>query len=215
MAVETFFTLEEKVHPDHAAVVIIDMQNDFCSPQGETTRHTDIPKCQALAQAVATRLRPFLDRARRAGVRIIHVRRVLDPNHITGPMEELTRRRGRSGYTGKRGSWGADFFEDICPQGDELVVEKPHYSAFIGTQFDTLLRQRGISTLVLVGVATHVCVGTTAQDAFQRGFYVVLCSDLTAGADEEAHSAALLNIERHFGVSVPSEEVLRIWEAVS
>src|SRR5690606_5669825 len=81
----------------------------------------------------------------------------------------------------------------------DIVVTKPRYGAFHGTALELILRGRGVRTVVLTGVSTHVCVETTAREAFVRDYYTVVVSDGTAAYSQEEHEAALKIIDRFFG----------------
>ncbi len=77
---------------------------------------------------------------------------------------------------------------------------------------DKKLRDMGITTLVVTGVATNVCVQATVQDGFMSDYYVVVPSDLVAATDEKLHDITLLSIDRFFGTVVSSQELIQIWE---
>ncbi|MFQ5826048.1 MAG: cysteine hydrolase family protein [Dehalococcoidia bacterium] len=211
MAEGVFASLREKIDPAHSAVVVVDMQNDFCVAGGVLDQHGfDLSPMQSMIP----RLKDFLEQARKRGLRIIFIRTEKGEEDITPPTRELMRRKGRKRFACRAGTWGAEFVEGIRPGEDELVVEKKRYSAFVGTDLETRLRERGIQTLVMTGVATNVCVDSTAREAFFRDFHVVFASDLSATDDPVLHQATLTNIEKHFGQVVSAQELLREWQAV-
>ena len=92
-----------------------------------------------------------------------------------------------------------------------MVLPKNRYSAFVGTPLDTMLRANGITTLILTGVATNVCVESTARQAYTLDYYVVVPRDLTGGVNETAKEMSLQNIDRYFGEVVDSADVLSAW----
>lgn len=200
-------SLAEKVDPAHTAVVVVDMQNDFCSQRGAVSGRRD----SSAVRAMIPRLKEFLERARGHKVRLVFVRTERGPEDVAGPAAELLHRRGRKSDSCQRGSWGVEFTPELLPQKGEAVITKKTYSAFVGTPLEKKLRGWGIRTLVMTGVATNVCVESTARDGFMRDFYIIFLKDLSASYDQRLHDATLTNIEEHFGQVGSSEEMLKAW----
>lgn len=201
-------TLPRKVDPGHTAVLVVDVQNDFCAPNGYYDRtgaqlagiHEMIPRLQRL-----------LTDARAAGVPVIFVAAGYDAVFVSDVQRERHLRRfGRVLPVCPTGTWGAEFF-GVAPAPGEPVIVKRRYSAFHGTDLDLRLRNQGIRTLVLAGVATNVCVETAARDAYMRDYYVVIAGDCAAARDAEVHRAALANVEANFGVVATAEVLAATW----
>lgn len=174
------------------ALLIIDMINDFVTGK--------------LALSAANKIVPTIARLResfhRYGLPVIHI----TDSHVKGVDRELT----LWGDHALRGTEGADVIDPLKPRGEEFRVYKRRYSGFFGTDLDLLLRELGVSTLVLTGVATDICVQHTAADAFFRGYDLVVVSDATATTDEESHKHALAYMERVYGAKVLSaDEVIQ------
>ena len=208
-------TLEQKLDPAHAALIVIDMQNDFCAPGGMMDQEgADLGP----VQAVAERLPALIDAARSAGALVVFIRNVYTTNrnaYLSDVwLEQMLRRRGDS-YTRRdvcaADSWEGDFYGEVRPKPDEPIVTKHRYGAFHNTDLDTILRVHGIRSVVLTGVATNACVDTTAREAFVRDYYVVLASDGTACYSDEAHEATLQTIDKYFGLVVTVDEVAEVW----
>ena len=201
-------SLGEKVDPSRTALLIVDVQNDFCADGAHFARcGADVGPIQ---DAIA-RLAPFLDAARAAGVTVVFVQAIYDEKFVGGP--ELDR-RAVSGTTWPRcveGTWGADFFR-VQPGADEFVVQKHRYSAFVGTDLEVVLRARDVKTVVLAGVATDICVESTARDAFMRDYHVVVVGDCTAATRPEVQASTLERLGTFFGVVTRSEELMQIWQ---
>ena len=215
--VQPLWSLEEKVAPAHAALVVIDVQNDFCAPEGMMSAEgLDVGS----AVAAAERLEDFIAAARRAGVLVIFVRSFLssDDNRYLSDvlLEQATRRRAGS-YTLRpvcvEDTFGGDFYGNVRPAAGDPVVTKHRYSAFLRTGLETVLRTAGIRTVLLAGVATNVCVESTARDAFMRDFYVVLASDGTAAYSASEHESTLATIDRYFGQVASIAEVTTAWNS--
>jgi ureidoacrylate peracid hydrolase len=209
-------TLEEKVDPKHCALVVIDMQNDFCAEGGMMSKEgLDI----SAVQAMAGRLPPLIDQARDAGALIVFVKNVYttDTNLYLSDswLEQATRKRQGS-YTKRpvcaAGSWEGEFYGNISPHANDAIITKHRYSAFYNTDLDTVLRAHAIRTLVLTGVATNVCVETTAREGFVRDYYIVLVEDGTACYSAADQQATLSNIDRYFGQISSTEELMKLWK---
>jgi nicotinamidase-related amidase len=107
-----------------------------------------------------------------------------------------------------RGTFEHELIAELVPEQDELVVDKNTSSAFNSTGIEWLLRNLGVTTLVVVGMATDMCVETTARDAADRGFDVVVVEDATVTFLERHHVAALSGFARVFGQVWKTEQVL-------
>ena len=109
---------------------------------------------------------------------------------------------------------GAEFQPGFEPQAGDLVLTKPRYSAFINSPLESLLRSRGIQTVIVGGLTTDVCVSSTARDAFQHEFDTVTLSDCTATRTQARHEAGLETLAAVFGTVCSSADVLAAWGAV-
>jgi len=162
--------------PARSALILVDMQNDFCHPDGFYGRQgRDV---SALSAAIAP-CRNLLARARAEGVAVVFTRLVEDPGK--GPMEArhalMPRRWVTEGRRLVPGTWGAEVVEELAPRPGEIVIDKPGYSAFAQTGLEPLLRARGIRTLLIAGVVSYACVLATAFSAFDSDFDVILVQD--------------------------------------
>ena len=200
-------TLPEKLAPSHTALLVIDMQNDFCDDEGACARNGQDVR---VVQAIVPTLHRLTQAARDAGATVIFIRVAHD--ETTNSDVFLERRVGRKEDVATEGTWGAEWFADLCPVANDIVITKHRFSAFINTPLDLVLRSRGIKTLVLTGTATNVCVESTARDGHMLDYYVVLPEDGSASPDVTAHEATLHNIRRHFGNVVPTAELVAVWK---
>jgi ureidoacrylate peracid hydrolase len=207
-------TLSEKVDPRHAALLLVDVQNDFCAEGGAMHREG---RDLTLVEKMMPRLEHLLEAARAANVACVWIRNVYNtgPNHYLSEVWlEQAKRRRKGAYIQypvcEPGEWNGDFHR-VRPRPDEVVVTKHRYGAFEGTDLDLTLRSKGIRTVIMTGVATNVCVETTARQAFLRDYYVVFTNDCTATFSQPEHDAALHNIEQFFGQVVASADVMACW----
>lgn len=205
--IEVLRTFAERVDPGHTAILVVDMQNDFCAEGGyiHRTRKADMSGHPALAK----RIEGLVAHGRAAGATIVWAAANYEPRFLS-PAAILKRDERDGLVCCAGGSWGAAFYE-VAPQDGDLVVEKHTFSAFAGTPLDQMLRARGIKTLVMTGVATNVCVESTLRDGFFRGYYVVVVEDCCASSAKHLHDATLDNVRRSFGEVVDAAALSREW----
>src|SRR5499433_3776391 len=208
-------TLADKVRPQHTAILLVDVQNDFCAEGGAMHREG---RDLSLVQAMVPRLSNFIDAARAAGVKCVWIRNVYNtgPNwYLSEVWLEHAQRRRQGAYISipvcEPDAWNSDFYE-IKPLPEEPIVTKHRYGAFESSDLDLVLRSQGIRTVIMTGVATNVCVETTARQAFLRDYYVVFTSDCTATYSQAQHDATLFNIDQFFGQVASAEEIMACWQ---
>ena len=202
-------TIREKIDPSHAAILVIDMQNDFCSANGAASRRgIDIEAARALVPAIQR----FVAKARKKRVKVVFIGTVRDEKDISPPMRELWARRGWSAPVCVKGTWGAEFVPELRVTAGDLSIIKTRYSAFVNTELDTRLRQAKVSTVIVTGVATNVCVASTCGDAFMHDYYVVIPEDLVTG-DKKLHTASLDNLNSYYAEVTTSDRLLGIWDS--
>lgn len=209
MPQELLIGLSEVIEPAHTAVLVIDMQNDFCAPGGHT--EVNLGKDVADCQAAVAPIERLVAAARRAGALVVWIKADYDRAYLSPPIHARQVARGIADAYCVAGSWGAEFYR-VNPGDDEPVIEKHRHSAFIGTELDQVLRDRGIRTVVVAGVQTHVCVESSLRDASARGYYVVVPGDCVGSFDRDLHDKTLRCVEMHFGEVVDSAELLASWQ---
>ncbi len=189
------------------ALIVIDVQNDFCHDEGVFSKVKGIH--MAPVQKAVSSLLPFTDRCRELSLAVIFVRTV--HSDWTNSASWLGRVGGEIGRVGicAPNSWGSDFYR-IKPHETDGMVTKHRYSAFFETDLDLILRSRRVETLLLTGVTTNVCVETTARDAFNRNYNVVLLDDCCGAFDAAEHEATLINMRNYFGTVATSAEILNL-----
>ena len=191
--------------PGRLALVVIDMQRDFVEPGGfGETLGNDV----GLLQSVVPPLRKVLDAARAVGLTVIHTREGHLPDLSDCPPAKLNRgdpslRIGDPGPKGRilvRGEYGHDIIDELAPQPGEPVVDKPGKGSFHGTDFGKLLQDNGITSLIVAGVTTEVCVHTTVREANDRGYECLVLSDCTGSYFPEFHRVALEMVAAQGGI---------------
>ena len=179
------------------ALVIIDMQRDFCVEGGYGDQSGgSVEPMRRIVPNVAA----LLAHARGLGLPVIHTREGHLPDLSDCPPVKLARSRAANAEIGKpgpmgrllvRGEYGHDFIDELTPIAGEIVIDKPGFCAFHSTPLGTILRNRGISHLLMTGVTTDVCVHSTLRSAVDRGFYCLTIEDATATFDEAIQNACL------------------------
>lgn len=205
---EVLREFRDRVDPAHTALLVVDMQNDFCAKGGhvEKVMRRDVTGCEEIALAIMG----LVAAARKTGVPVFWIKAVYDPKYITGPMQLKQIGTGVESICCAEGSWGAELYM-VEPEEGEPVIVKHRYSAFSGTILDNLLRVRGVKSLVVTGVATNICIDSTFRDGFHNGFYVVIPKDCVGAANKELHEATLKNVQFLFGDVVESRAVIDEW----
>ncbi|MEP4887557.1 MAG: cysteine hydrolase, partial [Alphaproteobacteria bacterium] len=191
--------------PAATALIIIDMQRDFLEPGGfgellgndVSLLRTAIEPCGRILEA-----------ARIAGLTIIHTREGHRPDLADAPPSKLLRGGlevgiGDPGPMGRilvRGEPGHDIIPELAPAANEPVIDKPGKGAFYETDLDLILKNRGISTLIVCGVTTEVCVHTTVREANDRGYECVVLSDCVGSYFPEFQKFGLEMIKAQGGI---------------
>jgi len=188
-------TLE--LDPDSTAVVVVDMQNGFCHPDGSLYA----PDSEAAIDPVAG----LVDRARAAGASTVFTRDVHPPEQFTGNhyYDEFE----RWGEHVVEGSWEAELVAELDPREEDLVVEKHTYDAFHETQLEGWLDAHGINDLVVCGTLANVCVLHTASSAGLRDYRPILAEDAIGFIEPDHREYALEHADWLFGEVTDREEV--------
>jgi nicotinamidase-related amidase len=186
------------LNPESCAIVVIDVQNDFCHPQGLYGR---LGYDLSQVGQMAGHLTWLLEEAASFGVLTIFVRATYDDLVLGRALGGNYEHRRFKGSLCQEGSWGADWFGGVMPRdrSNEIVVTKHRYSPFWGTPIDLYLRSNHIDTVVATGVVTSGCVESTVRDAFFADYRVVVVSDCVASPSREQHEASLRKVAQSFG----------------
>ena len=198
--------MSEYLDIDRTALVVIDMQNDFCHEDGIFARRgSDVSPMPDVAAANKSLIAHF----HRAGRPVFFTRMEHGPWSNTPTWKRrLDAIEEAAGGTGvcDEGTWGVEFY-GVAPTDEDRVMVKHRYSAFLGTPLDTYLRAAGCDGVYLSGVVTNVCVESTARDAFMRDLRTVVVEDACAGPTRDEHDAAIHNIRTYFGAVIRTEDL--------
>ena len=213
-----FNTLEELVSPQHTALLLIDLQHDYITPQDS---HGNARKTNTACLQIVPTVKRLLDAARRHGILVVHIQMTHYPGHISDSPAWLRSHLIKAGRKDAlsdeqfqtrciEGTWGWQIVEELTPLPDEIVVRKHRSSAYTGTDLDLLLRSNGIKSVAITGLVTQGCVMATSLDAQLLDYYPVLVEDGIASPSAELHAAALRVLAYKMDTAV-SGDVLKIW----
>ncbi len=204
-------TLEELLEPSRTALVVVDVQNDFCHADGHFAKHgKNVP---AIAAMLPTLL-PFVSAAQDLGIFTVFIQQLTLPHGRSDSPAWLRFkcRDGKSPEYTLKDSWGAQLVDGLAPRDGDIVVQKFRPDAFVRTPLDGILRAQGIETLVIVGTTTEGCVESTIRGASYHDYYVVPVHDLITGPNPDLHANSLAFLRARYPAA-ESQAVLQAWRA--
>jgi ureidoacrylate peracid hydrolase len=171
------------------ALLVVDMQNGFCDPEGSFTL-IDMG-LEGAAEAVHNAA-IAVAQARRAGIPVVFTRHLYRPGRVDEGRALKQNSPALAGVDGlEAGTWDAEVVAELgCGPGD-LVVDKVRFDAFQWTSLEPLLRGLGVDELVICGVVTNICVETTIRSAFMRDFGVIMLADCCAAQTRRLHELSV------------------------
>lgn len=210
-----------ELRPENTALMVIDMQTDFCGIGGYIDRMgVDI----SLTRRPIETIRRVLDTLRKLRYHIFHTREGHRSDLSDLPECKQWRSRhfgaaiGDAGPCGRilvRGEAGWDIIPELYPADGEAVIDKPGKGAFYSTDLELLLRTRGVENLVFAGITTDVCVHATLREANDRGFDCLLLEDCCGAIDADNHLAAVEMIRQKGGIFGAVSKAESLLEAIA
>lgn len=199
------------IDPTHTAVVVIDMQNDFCSPQGAAAKAgVDVSMMREIIPPMAELLRE----ARKRNVPIVHLQvlHAADGHTLSKAHLRLLRSVSPSAPFGIEGTWGGEIIAEMERQPNEPIVVKHRSGGFTNTTLDTILRSLAVETVVIVGEQTPGCVEATVREADDHDYCPVVVTDCVGGLRRDLHEAAMKVMTARWP-SATLREIIEAWDA--
>src|SRR5689334_14117029 len=200
---------------DRSALIIVDMQNDFVHPEGGFAhRARENPEAKIdfpFLMGTVPYAKRLVESFRRAGHPVIYIAHVLKPDYSDAQFPYWRATRGS--LSGNRsfiteGTWGAQIIDELKPKEGEHLVVKKGFGGFSNTPLDTVLRNMGVTTCVVSGVTTCVCVSSTIRGGVEHNYRMILVSDAVAEVDRTTHEAELKTMARLFADVKTADEVM-------
>ncbi|HVB01191.1 MAG TPA: cysteine hydrolase [Acidimicrobiales bacterium] len=204
-----FEDLAYRIDPSLAALVVVDVQVDFCRGPGSS------PEQGAAMEKMSINLERLIGTARLVEIPVIFIQTIHDLD--SDSLAWRSRHGSLAAYEQelcKPGTEGAEFFR-IAPSDGDIVVVKHRYDAFIGTEFESILESLGRRAVIMTGVMTDVCVETTLRHAMCLDYLATIVSDCCESATRERHEVALQRIAQSFGAVASSSEIAAVWNTGS
>lgn len=194
------------VHPARlkrrrACLLVIDMQNEFLEEYGAAFFH--------YGAEIVPNVKRILGRARKAGIPVVFTAHAHEDPRTDGGLTAEWWPEIKRGESLIKGTRGVEVIKPLRPRTGERVIWKQRYSAFYNTNLEIVLRNLGVTDLIITGVLTNVCCESTARDAFFRDFRVFFVADATAATEPELHVASLKNMAYAFAHVVTTEGILK------
>src|SRR5690606_14895302 len=180
-------SIDAQLRPEHTALLVIDMQNDFCHEDGYLSRERDYKVDYAVD--VAERIAQLTASLRPLGVHIVWVRSIYDFKYLT-PAYQV--KRGEEGCC-LENTWAADYFR-IAPADGDVVIKTHSFSGYHETRVHEDVQKKGLGILVLTGVATKVSVDATLREGFFLGSNIVLAEDCVGSNSRAGHAGELATV---------------------
>jgi len=197
-----------------SALIVVDMQNDFVHPEGGfALRARELPEGaidMPFLMGTIPQVKRLADAFRKAGRLVIYVAQVLKPDYSDAqfPFWRLGLTPGSNQTHCVEGTWGAQIIDDLKPREGEHLVAKKGFGGFSNTPLDAILRNMGVTTCVVSGVTTCVCVSNTVRGAVEHNYRMILVADAVAEVSRDTHAAELKTMARVFADLKTTDEVV-------
>lgn len=196
-----------RLNPRECVLIVVDVQVDFCSPDGATARRG---RPNTRMQALPDKINAFVKELHDAGVLLVYTQAIVNETNLAPNVRFFNEMKGITRPT-QEGSGGESLYNLDIP-ADAIILRKECPDAFTSTRLKQILQERGIRTLLICGVRTEICVESLARRAFVEGFNVIVISDLVAtrdnNADDEQHT--LKFIDAYVGFVMNSAQVKQV-----
>jgi len=194
------------IKPSNTALIVIDMQKDFCSSDGYAAKRG---KLISKIQSIAKNIHAFAQTLADKGILVIYTRFVSGENITPKNLVTAVTKEGFH-IPCTKGSGGEEFYLSTKPK-NAIIIDKPHYDSFAYTDIQTILKNKNIRNVLITGVRTEVCVDATAKRAASEGYDVFILKDLVQTYDDHQsiHEYTLKFFNDYYGFVVNSNDILK------
>ena len=202
-------TMEKyRINPDTTGLLLIDLQNGFLSLEGSLSREGENIEA---SRRIISPVKRLIEECRKWGIQDFWSMQEHLPEDQARESHRITpHTKKRKVPPALRGTWDAEILDEMKPFINERseVFRKNRFSCFFQTNFEVLLRSKGIDTLIITGVSTPVCVETTVRAAYMRDFDLLILEDCVGYFDDDAQRASLKVMGFYMGLVLPLEDLL-------
>jgi len=201
---------------DRSALIIVDMQNDFVHPDGGFAHHArETPEAgidMPFLMGTIPQVKQLAEAFRKVGRPVIYIAHVLQPDYSDAqfPYWRLGLTPGGNRTHCVEGTWGAQIIDDLRRQEDEHLLVKKGFGGFSNTPLDTILRNMDVTTCVVSGVTTCVCVSNTVRGGVEHNYRTILVADAVSEVSRDTYEAELKTMSRVFADVKTTDEVVAL-----
>lgn len=193
---------------ENTALIIVDMQNAFCSPEGSFRKRgfriLNLDKVLRISKSIVSL-------ARQEDLLTIFTKIVYDSSYSDAGLlinKIAPEIKQHGGYI--EDSWDSEIVDILKPKEIDIIITKKRYDPFYETDLEGILQQNNISNLVVIGLLTNVCVEACIRSAFDRDFHVAIVPEATSTYSQNLLTSSLETIKSHFGSIISYEEILKL-----
>jgi nicotinamidase-related amidase len=192
------------IEPEKTALLVIDMQDEFVNPHST-------PFWVPQATRAVGRVKRLINFCRHRDIPVMFTAFAKTHNYLDRPKTGAFMPNRYKGKVPDDPSYFAEgkICHELSPRDDEIVIHKPSYGAFFDTPLESILKSLGRDTVIICGTLTNFCCGATARQAYERGFKVIMGSDVTATDDPELHRAELKTLRKGFAMVLTSSQIIK------
>jgi ureidoacrylate peracid hydrolase len=205
---------------ERTGLIVVDMQNAFCKKDGMLDVLGKLD--EAKAKHVIETDRKVIKAARRQGIKVFYLRQTYGPDLAAAGGPETPNYWKEQGFIAMRknpewrgkfltiNTWDWQLIDELRPQPEDIIVNKPRYSGFVKTRLDSILKKQNLTHLIFIGIATNACVESTIRDAYFHDYFPIMVSDGCGNAGPDyTQKASIWNVADIFGWVTTSRDLIK------
>ena len=189
---------------DKTAILIVDIQNDFCDERGAFAKMgLNIKNIQKMTPKLIN----FIEKARKANLKIIYSKQIESDEVSPENLKAIFKQEIIPVCSPN--SWGSEFYK-INPNSKEIIIEKYTYDVFSNPKLENILRENKIKDLIICGVTTDLCIDSTVRSAFTKGYNIIIPKDLIATVNQKIQKPFLKTFGEFLGTVIKSKDLIKL-----